>query len=219
MFDALQSDIVLRTPTLPKDVGTGPLSDGLIRSSVINFAAGQQIYAEGDDAGPLYQVVYGMVRIYRVLSDGRRQICAFHLPGEVFGLEQEGERRFYADAVIKCGLKTLRRRPDLPLPRHLLDMALSMLARAQDHAMAIGSHSAIGRLSAFILEMADRQHSAGDGIVDLPMTRADIGDYLGLTIESVSRSLTRLREAGVIRLKNTRRLDIIRRDALSALCT
>jgi len=195
-----------------------PRRDHLIGGAITTFRAGQQIYAEGDHSGPLFQVAYGMVRIYRVLSDGRRQICAFQLPGEIFGLERDGERRFFANAIVKTGLQALRRRADLDPPRELLEMALSMLGRAQDHALTLGCQSAVGRVSAFILEMAERQHSAGDGIVALPMTRADIGDYLGLTIESVSRSLSKLRAAGVIRMPHSHRLDIARRDALKTFC-
>lgn len=143
---------------------------------MISFTPGAEIYAESDAAGQLYHVAFGAVRIYRLLSDGRRQICAFHMAGEVFGFEAGRERHFFADAV-----------------------------------------TAVGRFAGFLLELADSQDVRGHGEIDLPMSRTNIADYLGLTIETVSRALTRLKSERIIRLISQRQIDVVRWDALERL--
>jgi len=176
--------------------------------TVTTFSAGEEIYAEGDRAGALYQVVFGVVRVYRLLADGRRQICAFQMPGEIFGFETGAERHFFADAVNSVGLKTLRPGSEAELSHELLKLALTSLNRAHDHLLTVGRNDAAGRVAAFLLEIADRQGTRDIDAIDLPMSRLDIADYLGLTIETVSRVFTRLREQGVIRLASTRHVDV-----------
>lgn len=187
--------------------------DHCLRESVISFTPGAEIYAEGDTAGQLYQVAFGAVRIYRLLADGRRQICAFHMAGEVFGFEAGRERHFFADAVTAVGLKALRRGSEADLSRELM----RSLKRAHDHLLTLGRTDAVGRVAGFLLEMADSQDVRGHGEIDLPMSRTDIADYLGLTIETVSRALTRLKSERVIRLISQRQIDVVRWDALERL--
>ncbi len=155
-----------------------------------------------------------MVRIYRLLSDGRRQICAFHTKGEVFGFETGAERHFFADAVTATSLRTLRPGSEAELSQELLKLALMSLNRAHDHLLTVGRNDAGGRMAAFLLEIADRQDTRDDDTISLPMARADIADYLGLTIETVSRVLTKFKEAHIIRLASTRQIDVLNWSAL-----
>ncbi len=188
-----------------------------MRPRAIAFhAAGTEIYAQGDETDTIHRVEYGAVRIYRLLSDGRRQIVAFHMAGETFGFEPDTQRRFYAEALVDTGLKTVEIDADGRFSADLLALALRNMARAQDHLLVIGRQSALEKLAVFLLDLDARQ--SGNGVIDLPMTRADIGDYLGMTIETVSRSLSRLRANGCIRLKGARSIELLKRDTLRQLC-
>lgn len=169
-----------------------------------------EIFAEGDNAEYFYKVVSGVVRTYKVLSDGRRQIDAFHLAGDFFGLESGADHRFTAEAVgdvsvvafRRCNLETLARN-DAELARLVVAAMMRSLERAQDHMLLLGRKSAIEKIATFLLDFAERLAATGD--VELPMSRVDIADHLGLTIETVSRSLTQLERSGVIGLPTNRR--------------
>lgn len=179
------------------------------------FAAGEEIYAQGERADRLYRVEFGAVRIYRLLADGRRQISAFYLPGEVFGFEAGGAHHFFADAVCATGLRTLPRAGGDATTRDHLQLALHCLVKAQEHLLVVGRQNAIERIAAFLIDMAERQGELEQ--FDLAMSRSDIGDYLGLTIETVSRVLSRLKTQGVIRLVSLRTVEIVKPRALRAL--
>jgi CRP/FNR family nitrogen fixation transcriptional regulator len=215
MFDAVPaySPVPLhRHPATSVEIG-GRL-DHLLSGPMAIFNPGAEIYAEGDKSGALYQVAFGVVRIYRLLADGRRQICAFQMPGEIFGFESGAERHFFADAVNLVGLRILRPGSEAELSHELFKLALSSLNRAHDHLLTVGRNDAAGRVAAFLIEMASRQDSRDHDVIDLPMSRADMADYLGLTIETVSRVLTKLKAARIIRLKTSRHLDVLRWDIL-----
>lgn len=212
MFDAMPSTIpAVRHPAAP---GVVSRLDHLLSGPMLTFNPGTEIYAEGDKSGALYQVAFGVVRIYRLLADGRRQICAFQMPGEIFGFEAGGERHFFADAVSLTGLRVLHPGSEAELSHELFKLALNSLSRAHDHLLTVGRNDAAGRVAAFLIEMAGRQDSRDDDVIDLPMSRADIADYLGLTIETVSRVLTKLKDARIIRMATSRHLDVLRWDAL-----
>ncbi|WP_027169458.1 helix-turn-helix domain-containing protein [Mesorhizobium sp. WSM3224] len=179
------------------------------------FSAGTEIYAQGEKAGALYQVEFGAVRIYRLLADGRRQISAFHLAGETFGFAADATHHFFAEAINATGVRVFRTPSGTDMSRQLLPLALRGLTRAQEHLLVLGCQNAIERVAAFLVEMSERQ--GGLRQVELPMSRNDIGDYLGLTIETVSRVFTRLKEKGVIRLLSLRSIEILKRDTLLAM--
>ncbi|MER8781252.1 helix-turn-helix domain-containing protein [Mesorhizobium sp. M1006] len=176
------------------------------------FPAGSEIYAQGEKAGSFYQVEFGAVRIYRLLADGRRQISAFHLTGETFGFEAGTTHHFFAEAINGTGVRVLRLAAGADISHQLLPLALKGLTRAQEHLLVLGRQNAIERVAAFLFDMAERQ--GGLRQVELPMSRMDIGDYLGLTIETVSRVFTRLKDKGVIRLLNLRNIEIVKHEAL-----
>lgn len=219
MFDAMPSTasaISARAPMAQPAANDDRLGQ-LLKGPIASYGPGAEIYAEGDKAGALYQVAFGMVRIYRLLADGRRQICAFQMPGEIFGFEAGAQHHFFADAVNLTGLKILRPDAEAQLSHELFKLAMDSLCRAHDHLLTVGRNDAAGRVAAFLLEIATRQNSRDMDAIDLPMSRADIADYLGLTIETVSRVLTKLKEARIIRLASARHLDILSWERLEDL--
>lgn len=186
------------------------------RTPPVLFTAGAEIYAQGEKCNCLYRVEFGAVRIYRLLADGRRQISAFHLAGETFGFEADDIHHFFAEAIIATGIRMLRTSPGAAgLAADLLPMALKGLVRAQEHLLVLGRQNALERVAAFLSDMAERQ--GGLRQVELPMSRNDIADYLGLTIETVSRVFTRLKQEGIIRLPSLRSVEIVRRQSLQDL--
>lgn len=188
-----------------------PAIDGV--QTVAFFPAAAEIYGQGERSGNHYKVEFGAVRIYRLLADGRRQISAFHLAGEVFGFEAHATHQFFAEAICATGLRVLRRssRPD-DVAGELLPMALQSLVRAQGHLLVLGRQSAVERVAAFLAEMSERQGDLRN--IELPMPRIDIADYLGLTIETVSRVFTKLRQQGIIRLTGLRNVEVLKWQAL-----
>lgn len=187
-------------------------ASGSALQPVTCFDPGSEIYAQGEKADCLYQVEFGAVRVYRLLADGRRQIAAFHMAGEVFGFETDGSHHFFAEAIGPTGIRILRLASAGDMSRALLPLALKSLVRAQEHLLVLGRQHAPERVAAFLVDMAERQ--GGDNRFDLPMSRMDIADYLGLTIETVSRVFTKLKEKGVIRLASLRCVEIVRWHAL-----
>ena len=192
---------------------SGPLIFPAMPSQKISFfPAGSEIYAQDEEAGSLYRVEFGAVRVYRLLADGRRQISAFHLAGEIFGFEAGSTHHFFAEAICATGVRIFRLATGANVAGELLPLALQSLTRAQEHLLVLGRQTAMGRVAAFLLDMAERQ--GGLDPVELPMQRSDIGDYLGLTIETISRVFSKLREKGIIRLPNLRSVEILRWDTL-----
>jgi CRP/FNR family transcriptional regulator, nitrogen fixation regulation protein len=178
---------------------------------VLCFAQDREIYGEGDAADTFFKVVEGVVRTCKFLNDGRRQIDGFHVTGDVFGLEAGAEHRLSAEAVCNCRLTSHRRRGlerlaanDLALSQQLLSYAMRGMTRAQDHSLLLGRKSAVEKVAAFLMECA--QHSAGCQTITLTMTRQDIADYLGLTIETVSRTLSQLERDAVIEIPTARQI-------------
>jgi CRP/FNR family transcriptional regulator, nitrogen fixation regulation protein len=184
----------------------------------------QSIYGEGDQATLFYKVVSGVVRTCKFLGDGRRQVNAFYVAGDVFGIESGGTYHLAAEAVSDCTLVAYRRRSldslsrgNETVARHLIQFALQTAARAQDHALLLGHRSAIEKLACFLLHRA--RHSTQKTTVTLEMSRQDIADFLGLTIETVSRTLSKLEKDGVIKMSAARRVELRNLGALRALTT
>lgn len=199
-------------------LGTSPdlLYDGLLDRAHCQratlFSAGSEIYAQGERAGDLYLVEFGAVRIYRLLADGRRQISAFHLAGEIFGFEADRTHHFFAEAIGSTGIRTIRAGHGAERAGELLPLVLQGLVRAQEHLLVLGRQNAAERVAAFLLDMAARQGGLDE--FDLPMSRGDVADYLGLTIETVSRVFSKFKERGVVRLPTLRRVCILKEETL-----
>lgn len=170
-----------------------------------SFAKGEELFAEGGAADFFYKVVSGTVRTCKLLSDGRRQIDAFHLAGDVFGLESSEDHRFTAEAVEDVVVEAYRRshfasllHVNAAFGEQLMSSMLRNLERAHEHMVLLGRKTAQEKMATFLLDMAGR--TAKTDHVDLPMQRTDIADHLGLTIETVSRTLTQMVRDGLIKL-------------------
>lgn len=176
-----------------------------------------EIYAQGEKSGTLYRIEFGAVRIYRLMSDGRRQVVAFHIAGETFGFEGGKVHSFFAECIVSTGLTTVEIDRDGRYSTDLMELALKEMVRAQEHLLVVGKQCALEKLAVFLVDLAERQGDVGQ--IDIPMTRTDIGDYLGMTIETVSRSLSKLKSAGVVRLKSSRSIEIIKPERLYRLAS
>ena len=186
------------------------------------FARNAEIYGENERAEYVYKVLSGSVRTYKVLHDGRRQIGAFYLPGDFFGLEVGDSHTFSAEAITDCKVLVIKRSAlvslaarDNEVAHQLWNLTAGELQRAQDHVMLL-IKTAQERVAGFLLEMASRSNGSANEI-ELPMSRQDIGDYLGLTIETVSRTLTQLESAETIEVPTSRRIILRNRGALNRL--
>ena len=201
----------------PDKSGVTPLP---LPSRILRLQRGAEIYADGDSADRLYKVISGTVRTCRLLPDGRRMIAQFALPGEIFGLDGLCHHRFFAEAVSDVVVQAFPRQEINRLVSHDPAAAqswqaytLERLAAAEDRFILLGRRTATERVAAFLLDLAGRGQAA-DGIVDLPMSRYDIADYLGLTAETVSRVLSTLRRKCVIADHGCHNLRILDRAAL-----
>ncbi|WEJ08672.1 helix-turn-helix domain-containing protein [Sinorhizobium prairiense] len=183
---------------------------------VATYKPGREIYGQGDTVAKCYQIETGTVRVYRLLSDGRRQIVAFCFAGEVFGLEAGSTHRFFAEAVTETTLAAFRQTTVQEHSRELLELALDGMARAQEHLLVVRRQCAVERMAAFLLDLSNRLGALQQ--LRLPMSRQDIADYLGLTIETVSRVIAKLKERSIIALRDSRAIDIMKPGTLRSLC-
>jgi CRP/FNR family transcriptional regulator, nitrogen fixation regulation protein len=185
------------------------------------FARNAEIYAENEQADYLYKVVSGSVRTYKLLADGRRQIGGFYLPGDIFGLEVGDDHTFSAEAVVDSKVLVVKRTSimglaarDAEIASQLWSMTARELQRTRNHIMLL-IKTARERVAGFLLEMASRQPASNE--IDLPMSRRDIADYLGLTIETVSRTLSQLENLQTIAMPKSRHILLRNRGALSRM--
>ena len=191
---------------------------------VVSFEAGQEVVGEGDPTENFYLVVRGMFRSVKYTRDGRRQIFAFYLPRDICGLEPDPVHKLTIEAVDCAAMAILprhscrqRMNDDPKLNAALFDGATRALTLSVDHMMMIGRSSAEERLAWFVTMISARSASAGVHTVDLAMQRQDIADYLGLTIETVSRTFTLFKERRLVNLPHKRQVEILRPDALARL--
>ena len=192
-----------------------------LMGATMSYPRNSEIFGDNEPADYLYQVVSGCVRTYKILSDGRRQIGGFYLPGEVFGLEFADEHTLSAEAISDTKVLVVKRSAlnalagrDAAIARELFTLTGRELRRVQDRILLL-IKSAQERVAGFLLEMADRI-SAGNAL-DLPMSRQDIADYLGLTIETVSRTLTSLECSAAIAVQTSRHIVLRNRSALNRM--
>jgi CRP/FNR family nitrogen fixation transcriptional regulator len=192
--------------------------------TLVTIRRDREVFAEGDAAAFGYKVLSGAVRTCKLLSDGRRQIGEFVLPGGLFGLEAVGLHRTSAEAVRDTVVLRYPRRQVQALSeaspavsRWLCERAYAGLVEAQERMLMLGRKTAMERIASFLLCLADRSAGGSSTTVDLPMTRSDIADYLGLTIETVSRTLSHFSRIGTIVLNGAHRIVLVDRDALDKM--
>jgi CRP-like cAMP-binding protein len=214
-----------RPPVYPRDALQSvlhPTADPIeLIGAAMPFARNSEIYGENEPATYLYKVISGTVRTYKVLSDGRRQIGGFYVAGDMFGFENAAMHSFSAEAITQAKVMAIKRSAvtalaarNCSVAQQLLAVTGRELARTQEHLMLLVK-TAQERVAGFLLEMADRIHAHNE--VELPMSRQDIADYLGLTIETVSRTLTQLENSAAIALPTSRRIVLRNRGALHRL--
>jgi CRP/FNR family transcriptional regulator, nitrogen fixation regulation protein len=189
----------------PVEGNLAALAGERVICSDFQYRSQTEIFGEGEPAEYVYQITSGAARTYKLLSDGRRQINSFHMPGDMFGLENGEVHRFTAEAIMITNVRIARRRSLIGeleqrrssgLTSNLLSLVTRNLQHAEDHMLLLGRKTSVERVAAFLLEMDQRM--AAPSIMILPMSRRDIGDYLGLTLETVSRALSALRDRGLI---------------------
>jgi CRP/FNR family nitrogen fixation transcriptional regulator len=184
------------------------------------FAKGEEIFGQDEDADMIHSLVSGVVRTTRLLSDGRRQVGDFYYPGDIIGLEIGDTYRFSAEALSDCIVRVVKRSSlgalsgQDNLDRALWEATRRELERTQEHLLMLGRKSACEKVASFLMEVAQRN---GTDEVSLPMGRQDMADYLGLTIETVSRMVTQLQGSRIVEFANSRQFRVTRWPALERL--
>jgi CRP-like cAMP-binding protein len=191
--------------------------------TLLQFVQNQTIFSEGEPVNQAYKIISGVVRLCKHLPDGRRQIAQFLFPAEYFSFVAIGDHGFCAEAVVDVRLlafphkhieRLCRENPDLRA--RLFEMLSQRVRDIQNHLTIIGRQTAKERVAAFMLLLGERFGHGGPRI-DVPMSRYDIADYLGLTMETVSRTLSLLKTAGIIAVPSSHQLELLNLPALRAL--
>jgi CRP/FNR family transcriptional regulator len=202
------------------------LDEQFARSPARSVDAKEHVFAEGDTRTHLFRVESGAICLYKVMPDGRRQVLGFAYAGDLIGFGSLPEYQFNAQATKPAQLRLLSwntvqhtARHDAALSLKLYEAISNELAAAHDLLLTTGQRSAAERVAAFLLAMSRRAKRNGQdaNVIDLPMTRADIGDFLGLTIETVSRTFTKLRQQRIIDLAQSARVRLVDIEALEEL--
>ena len=186
----------------------------------VSFSKNEEVYGQDDEATRFYRLLSGEVRTTRVTADGRRQVGDFYYPGDVFGLDPGPDHRFAAEALSDCEVQVVRRSAvrafagDAEVDRAILEETRREMERLQDHVMLLGRKGALERVATFLIGLAQRQP---EDAVRLPMGRQDMADYLGLTIETVSRTLTQLQGDAIVAFPTSRRFHVRRWSELESL--
>ena len=191
----------------------------------LNVKQGQSLFHEGDPANRVFTLTNGALKLYKLLPDGRRQVTGFMFPGDFLGISVDDEHAFTVEALTDSRLCWFPRQrfggfaeSHPQLERELYRLAAHELAAAQTQMVLLGRKTAEERLASFFITLLARaEKSTGEGVrlIDLPMSRIDIADYLGLTKETVSRILATLKSKRVIRLAALDRVEVLDRQRLS----
>ena len=199
-----------------------PLAESIhLMGVTMSYPRNVEIFGEDEPADYVYKVVSGSVRTYKILSDGRRQVCGFYLPGDCCGLQFSEEHTFSAEAITDTKVLVVKRSAltaladrDAAVGRELFALTARELRRMQEQVLLLVK-SAQERVASFLVEMSER--AAAGNAIELPMSRQDIADYLGLTIETVSRTLTSLEHCAAIELPTSRCIVLRNRSALNRM--
>jgi CRP/FNR family nitrogen fixation transcriptional regulator len=195
-------------------------TSALVRMGLtMTFAKDEEIYGQDEDADLIYRVLEGAVRTTRFMADGRRQIGDFYLAGDIFGLETGPRHRFAAEAVRDSAVLVVKasalRAAGGDIERLGWETTRRELERAQEHVLLLGRKTACERVASFLKDLSDKGGSPA--VVDLPMGRQDIADYLGLTIETVSRMLSQLQSGRIVSFCATRQFRVVNPQGLARL--
>jgi len=204
-------------PQRPSSSELNAFAGHAVFCSEFKYRRGTEIFGEAEPIQYLYQVKSGAVRSYKLLADGRRQIMAFHLPGDIFGVENGAVHRFTAEAIVETIVHLTGRqnvveqeRGSATATNNVLRLVTGSLQHAETHMLLLGRKTALEKVAAFLIEMDVRLTAAG--VMSLPMNRRDIADYLGLTLETVSRALSQLRDRDILSFIGQSQRQIVLRD-------
>ena len=206
-------------PLAASFVDATPVTDEWAGAARLTFKQGEEIYAQDEDADLIYRLVRGAARTSHLLVDGRRQIGDFYYESDVLGVEVGETHRYSAEALSDCEVLAIRRSGSAAYDaaryeRMIWKATANELNRAQSHMLLLGRATACEKVAHFLIDIAERFR--GD-LIALPMSRQDMADYLGLTIETVSRMLGRLQADGMVEFFGARNYRIRRFGALSDL--
>jgi len=191
--------------------------------AVRGYGRGETIFNEGDEVRCAYRLLKGAVQLSKVTADGRRQILEYLLPGDTFGFESSREFGVTAEALADCELEVHLRRP-LPAPGSRLGNELLIeelrrkLATSQAHLLLLGRRTARERVAHFLLNLQDRAGQDGTKLY-IPFRRREIADYLGMTLETVSRILSDMKRCGIIDIPGRQAITIRKPEALKQMAT
>ncbi len=211
-------------PALARALGPPDLSSVFSLQPTIAASSGQAIFWDGDDAKYVFQVEEGILRALRLLSDGRRVIVGFLHPGDLLGVSLRDRYLYTVEAVTAVRLRRFPRRrfeEEVARQPHLREQLFSKLCdemtAAQDQAVLLSRRSADEKVANFLLLMAKDGCAGRTALVDLPMTRLDIADYLNMTIETVSRTITKFAGNGIIVAPDRHSVIILKRHVLQSI--
>ena len=195
-------------------------------AETVTLAAGQSLFREGDAAAHVFNVTSGSVRTFRLLADGRRHVAGFLFAGDFIGLDPAETYPLSGEAIEPTTVCRFRKADYRALMAERRELETALLARAGDELAAarrqmllLARKTAVERVASFLLGLpaADPLRMAPEGVVRLPMTRSEMADYLGLTLETVSRTLTRLKRGGLIRQVSLTEMRVEKPQALRML--
>jgi len=185
--------------------------------------AHEHLFLTTDKQTQIYQVIDGVIGIYKMLADGRRQIVTFYYPGDLIGAEGAGEWLNDAEALCKTRVRCIALstvdsliKSEPGFGQAMLASLATELAETRDQMLSLGRKSAIEKVATFLMRISRRneRENRDQMLLHVPMTRAEIADYLGLTIETVSRNITKLKTTGMIKLESKSRIRITEIDQL-----
>jgi CRP/FNR family nitrogen fixation transcriptional regulator len=200
------------TASSPPVIVSAQLLDPLVSlAAIVTFDRDDEIVFQGDDAEYCYEVASGCVRTVRLLEDGRRQVGEFLFAGDLLGCDSAQQYEFGAEAVTPATLRRYRAvaieeraDSDLAFAQRLRRHSAGQIRAARGRLILLGRKTASERIASFLIEMQTRLRPSAPGAIELPMARGDIADYLGLTVETVCRGLTEMRQLGIIAVDRTR---------------
>ena len=211
---------------LCKPMDAASLDEISAESDRVTLPARSVVFREGDHATRVYSLMNGIAKLTRLLPDGKQQVVGFRYPGDVIGYTSRRDYPFDAELLTGATLCRLER-PKLDkllgrfpqLEHRLLDLCVQELNATQEQLVTVGRRPAEARVAAFLLSLLEARRRRGkvERTLDMPMTRADIADFLGLTLETVSRSFTAFRKRGWLREPEHQKVELLDIGALSAL--
>ncbi|MEZ5852244.1 MAG: Crp/Fnr family transcriptional regulator [Hyphomicrobiaceae bacterium] len=202
------------------------LEDCIAAGSVRRISSKEHLFLDGDQQSHVYLLEAGTILLYKILPDGKRQVVDIAFPGDVVGLGLSGNHSFNAQATEPTRVRCLpvaalhqlaQRNPQLSLK--LYEVLAQELSAARQHLLTISTRDAGARVASFLMALMHRNEQRGHSVSELvlPMRRADIGDFLGLTIETVSRTFSRLKADGIIDVDHGGYVEILDTAALGAV--